>query len=293
MALCLGSSAMSASYDVGPGQPLAALRDVPWGALQPGDFVNIHYKSGGYHEKIQISASGSAAAHIVIRGIPDPVTGALPVIDGKDAVEDPSIDYRTPQFAAWGVIVVSPRKSGYVYGAYHVSFVDIETLDIRNATYTGDGSITFTDQFGVVKGYGGFACGIYIEWAHDLAVRGCEISNCGNGIFANSKNQEAQSSQRLLIEKNYFHDNSNPPIPDPNNPDGLPISNGFGEHHIYVESAGSIIQYNRFGKLRPDARGTAIKDRSSGQIIRYNEFDMDGESNVLALMDPQGGNRFH
>ena len=285
--LLLSCFAQAANYDVGPGQPLATLRAVPWRTLQPGDFVNIHSQPGGYHEKVQISASGTAASHIVIRGIPDPVTAALPIIDGKDAIEDPTVDWRASIFSKLGVIVVSPRATGYSYGNYHVSYIDIETLDIRNATYTSNGSITYTDQFNVVRGYDIFACGIYIEWAHDLAIRGCEISNCGNGIFANSKNLVAQSSQRLLIEKNYFHDNSNPQTTDPNT--GIQLANGYGEHHIYVESAGSIIQFNRFGKLRPNAHGTAIKDRSAGQIIRYNDFDMDGESNVLALLDPQGG----
>ena len=165
--LTLGSSSGRAAtmYEVGPGQPRTLLREVPWATLQPGDIVNIHAKPGGYKEKIQISASGTANAHIVIRGIADPVTGALPIIDGKDAVEDPSIDWRSSVFSDLGVIVVSPRKTGYVYGSYHVSFVDLETLDIRNALYTADNSITYTDQLGVVRGYDNFSCGIYIEWA--------------------------------------------------------------------------------------------------------------------------------
>ena len=284
-------TALAATYDVGPGKPRTTLSAVPWAALQPGDFVNIHYKPGGYHEKIQVSASGTQASHIVIRGIPDPATGALPILDGQNAVDDPSMDLRGGLSTTWGIIMVSPRKSTYVYGAYHVSWVDIESLDIRNAYYTADNSISFTDQFGKVHGYDGFACGIYIEWAHDFAVRGCEISNCCNGLFANSKNLAAQSSQRLLIEKNYFHDNSLPYTADPNNPN-LPISNGYHEHHLYTESAGCIIQYNRFGRLRPGAHGVAIKDRSSGQIIRYNEFDMTEESNVLALPNCQGGSGF-
>ena len=277
-------------YDVGPGRARTLLREVPWATLQPGDIVNIHFKPGGYKEKIQISASGTANARIVIRGIPDPATGALPIIDGKDAVEDPSIDFRSPVFSDFGIIVVSPRKTGYVYGAYHVSFVDLETLDIRNALYTADNSITYTDQTGAVRPYHTFGCGIYIEWAHDFAIRGCEISYCGNGLFANSKNLAAQSSARLLIERNYFHDNSHPYIADPNNP-GSPFqaSNGYHHHHCYTESAGVIYQYNRFGRLRPGAHGVAIKDRSSGQIIRYNEFDMTEQSNVLNLADPQGG----
>ncbi len=285
----LASTAFPANYHVGPGQPLVHLRDVPWATLQPGDSVNIHAQPGGYHEKIQISASGTAAAHIVIRGIPDPVTGALPIIDGQNAIEDPAYDARHPKFTEWSVILVSPRQSTYVYGAYHVSYVDIESLAIQNATYSGDGSVTYTDQHGTIRGYGTFASGIYVEWAHDLAIRGCEISNCGNGIFANSKTQGGQVTRRLLIEGNYFHDNSNPPTPDPADPTGVPLSNGFGEHHVYVECAGSIIQYNRFGGLRPGARGTAIKNRSSGIVIRYNEFVMEGESNVIAMPNAQGG----
>jgi hypothetical protein len=285
----LAGQTLASNYDVGPGKPLATLSAVPWANLQPGDFVNIHYKPGGYHEKIQISASGTAAQHIVIRGIPDPTTHALPIIDGKDAIEDPAYDPRHPKFTEWSVILVSPRQSTYVYGTYNISFVDIETLDIRNGSYTGDGSITYTDKFGTVRGYGAFAAGIYIEWAHDLNIRGCEVSNCGNGIYANSKNPGIQVTRRLLIEGNYLHDNSNPPIPNPTDPNGVPLSNGFGEHHIYVECAGSIIQYNRFGPLRPNARGTAIKNRSSGIVIRYNEFVMDGQSNVIAMPNSQGG----
>ncbi len=279
-------------YDVGPGRARTLLREVPWAGLQPGDIVNIHFKPGGYKEKFQISASGTANARIVIRGIPDPVTGALPIIDGNGAVEDPAFDPRHSKFTEWSLILVSPRNTGYVYGTTHVQFVDIETLDLRNATYSGDGSVTYTDKSGVTRGYGAFASGIYIEWARDLAVRGCEISNCGIGVFANSKNGAAQSSARLLIERNYFHDNSNSYIADPANPGGVPLSNGFGEHHCYTESVGIIYQYNRFGRHRPGARGVAIKDRSSGQVIRYNEFDMTEQSNVLNLADPQGGSGY-
>ena len=82
---------------------------------------------------------------------------ALPIIDGKDAIEDPAFDPRHPKFTEWSVILVSPRQSTYVYGAYNISFVDIESLDIRNGSYTGDGSITYTDKFGTVRGYGAFA----------------------------------------------------------------------------------------------------------------------------------------
>ena len=282
------AAAMAATtYNVGPGKALTSLFDVPWKTLQPGDTVNIYPKAGGYHEKIQVSASGTAAQHIIIRGMPDPVTGALPILDANGAVEDPTTDWRAPILSSYGMITVSPRKSVYVYGQPGVSFVDIETLDIRNAYYTADNSITYTDQTGTVRKWDGFACGVYVEWALDFTLRGCEISNCGNGFFANSKNGSAQSSARLLIEKNYFHDNSLPPTVDPVT--GEVLSNGYHEHHIYTECAGITIQFNKFGRLHPGAHGCAIKDRSSGEVIRYNEFDMLEQSNVLALLDPQGG----
>src|SRR3954470_13029522 len=210
--LTTGSGAI---YDVGPGKGLTSLFGVPWKSLKPGDVVNIFPKPGGYKEKIQVSESGTAGQHILIRGIPDPVTGALPILEANGAVEDPTTDWRSPVLSPYGMITVSPRKTGYVYGSTHPSFVDIENLEIRNCIYKADGSITYTDQNGQVRGYDGFSCGIYIEWARDFTVRGCEIHHCGNGLFANSKNESAQSSARLLIEKNYFHDNSLEATVDP------------------------------------------------------------------------------
>src|SRR4051812_28478450 len=92
-AMCASSQAAT-TYNVGPaaGQ-LPNLASVPWGGLQPGDVVNIHSKPGGYHEIIQISESGTAQAPIVIQGVPDPVTGALPIIDGAGAITAPNTDF--------------------------------------------------------------------------------------------------------------------------------------------------------------------------------------------------------
>jgi hypothetical protein len=276
------STAHAARYDVGPapGQ-LPRLSDVPWGGLQPGDVVNIHGKPGGYREIIQISASGTAAQPIVIRGIPDPVTQVLPVIDGDGAVMDPRVDFRNPIFERMGLIVVSPRAKGYVYGQTFPSHLVIESLDLRNALYDPAGTIRFTDPRGAVRLYDAFACGIYVEFARNLTIRGCEISRCGNGIFANSKNGAAQATTGLLIEKNHLHSNGQPIIAGQ--------SNGFAHHNIYAEAVGAVYQFNRFGPLRPGCFGCMIKDRSSGTVIRYNEVVTTDASNVFAILDPQGG----
>ena len=128
--------ALAATYEVGPaaGQ-IPQLAGVPWGTLQAGDVVNIHVKPGGYHEIIQVSGAGTAAQPILIRGIPDPVTHELPVIDGDGAVMDPHVDFRNPVFENLGVIVVTTRAKSYVYGQTFPSWITIESLDIRNALY--------------------------------------------------------------------------------------------------------------------------------------------------------------
>ena len=292
-ALSISRNAVATTYEVGPnpGQ-LTKLANVPWGTLKPGDLVNIHPNATGYHEIIQISEAGTAQNPITIRGIPDPNTGVLPVIDGNGAVMDPKVDFRNPVFEDLGVIIVTPRKSTYIYGKTYPEWINIESLNIRNALYTPDNSITFTDEHGVSgRLFNSFGCGIYIEFARNLAIRGCEISFNGNGIFANSKNAAAQSSQNILIEKNYLHDNGQPQLNDPNNP-GQILSNGYHEHHIYVESDGAIYQFNRFGPLRTNCHGVAIKDRSAGCIIRYNEVTITEGSHAFAILDPQGGSDF-
>jgi len=281
-ALALASFGVSAAatYDVGPGY-LPRLASVPWGKLLPGDTVNIHTKPGGYHEIIQLSEAGTAAKPITIRGIPDPVTGALPVIDGAGAVTDPQVDFRSPVFENMGVVLVTPRAKGYVYGKTYPAWITIESLDIRNALYSPQNPLTFLDSHGATRTYDHFACGIYIEFAQHLTIRGCEVSFNGNGIFANSKNGANQSSADLLIEKNYLHDNGQPTIAG--------VTNGYAEHNIYIESDGAVYQYNKFGPLRAGCHGTMIKDRSAGTIIRYNEVISTECSDIFAILDPQGG----
>lgn len=267
-------------YNVGPGQARTNLASVPWAALTAGDAVNIFYQPGGYHEIIQIAGAGTSNAPITIHGVPDPVTGALPVLDGSSAVMDPLVDFRNPVFEDLGVILVTPRSKGYLYGQTFPSWITIESLDIRNALYQTNG-ITFTDQHGSNRIYNTFACGIYVEFARHLAIRNCEISFNGNGIFANSKNGAAQSSSDILIERNYIHDNGQPIMPG--------LDNGFHEHNIYVESVGATYQYNRFGPLRPGCHGCMIKDRSSRCVIRYNQVVSTETADLFAILDPQGG----
>src|SRR6516164_8925078 len=76
------------AYNVGPGQAYASIGAVPWDNLQPGDQVLIHWQANPYHEKILLSASGTASQPIQIIGVPGPQ--GLPIIDGDGATTSPN-----------------------------------------------------------------------------------------------------------------------------------------------------------------------------------------------------------
>jgi len=281
LAFTIAQPVLATTFDVGTnGTFLPTLASVPWGALQPGDTVNIHYKPGGYHEIIQISQAGTATQPITIHGIPDPVTGALPTIDGSNAVMDIHVNFRDPFFENLGVVLVTARASNFVWGVTAPAWITIDSLHICDALYQTNG-ITFTDEHGATRIFGTFACGIYIEYARNLTISNCEVGFNGNGIFANSNDGTNRASSNLLIENNYLHHNGNPLIPG--------LDNGWSEHNAYIESDGAVYQYNRFGPLRAGCHGCMIKDRSAGTVVRYNEFESTEASEIVAIIDPQGG----
>ena len=62
----------AATYMVGPGQTYATPSAIPWETLQPGDIVLIQWRSTPYTDKWVICRQGTAAAPIVVRGLPGP-----------------------------------------------------------------------------------------------------------------------------------------------------------------------------------------------------------------------------
>ena len=259
------------NYEVGPGLAYTNLSSVPWTNLMPNDVVNIHYKPGGYHEIILLSNSGATNAPVTLHGVPDPATGALPVIDGSNAVAEASIPWRSPVFDGFGVIVVS-RDINTAWG-YIPSFLTIENLHIQNA----DRDTPFISNQPGETNYPGFTCGIYVEFAQHLTVRNCEINNCDLGFFCNSKDgTPLELSGDIVIEHCHIHDNGYP--------------GNYGEHNLYTEAMGITLQYNLIGPLRDGADGEQWKNRSAGTRARYNEWIMGpGPGTCMWLESPQGG----
>jgi len=249
-----------ATFEVGPGQTYTNLGSVPWPSLAAGDTVNVHSQPGGYHEIVQLSNSGAPGAPITLNGIPDPVTGALPVIDGDNAVSSPSASWRSASYNTAGLVVVS-RSAGTSLG-YLPSWITIQNLHLQNA----DPSQSLVQSDGTTNSFASSAAGIYLEFGQNILVHGCEISECANGFFAGSEdNSPFEFSANVTLENSWIHDNG--------------VAGDYSANNVQTESRGLTVQYNLIGPMRAGADGDHFVDRSSGTVIRYNLF----------LVGPNGG----
>ncbi|WP_162668352.1 FG-GAP-like repeat-containing protein [Gemmata massiliana] len=255
-------------YDIGPGQKYQNIADLDWSKLGPGDTVNIHYKPGGYHELFQISTRGTATARITINGIPDPVTGALPVIDGYQAVLAPQFVNSYAALSGSGAVVIGVRPN-YAVG-YKPGYITIQNLQVQNA-YQGNSNNTFTDYNGLKKAYGLVGAGIYLERAENVTIKGCTINGNGQGVFGAGQSGFDRLLMGVTLDGNYIYGNGN--------------IGSDRQHNTYIEGIDTLYQNNRYGSLRSGALGAGLKDRSVGLIIRNNYIE--GGAHQLQLPEAE------
>jgi hypothetical protein len=264
------------TYDVGPTYPKTKLSQVPWKTLGAGDVVNIHYDVNPYREKFLISTSGTVANPIKIIGIAGP-NGEKPIIDGNQAsATSGQICYSATQ--PYGLIFIEPGLDangncpGGAYGPIPHDII-IDNLEIRNA----HPSFTYSVDNGVQQAYSSFSCGIYAERVQNLIVRNCNFNHCGLGLFINSKYGTNALSKNILVERNYFTQN------------GV-VGDGH-DHNSYIEAEDVIYQYNFYDHLVWGSYGASIKDRSAGNIIRYN-WIVASDGHAIQIPEAQGGSGY-
>ncbi len=241
----------AATYDVGPGQPLATPSDVPWESLNAGDTVRIHWRTNAYQDKWLISRSGTAKQPIVVKGVPGPM-GELPVISGDGARTRRVLNF-------WGENRGVIKMGGSNFPTNTPTHIVIDGLEIRS----GCAPYRFWNARGQEKTYRGDGAAIYIEGGRDITIRNCVIHDCGNGLFSSS------TSSNLLIEGNHLYGNGG-------------SKGDIFLHNCYLSAAGIIFQFNHFGPLRKGSLGANLKDRSAGTVIRYNWVEGGGVQLSLA-----------
>lgn len=265
------------TYRVGPQQSLKTLGDVPWPNLKAGDTVYIHHRDEPYREKILISARGTPEQWIRVLGVPGP-NGELPVISGDGAVTGKNIRFRwqKPDLVEWlGVIhvAVGPEVPDDPH-SLPPAYVEIANLKVQD----GFSDYRFQAANGTWLKYSGFAACIYARSVAHLVIRNNILTNCGQGFYnwtgdGSSPSWWAALQTDTVISGNHFHNNGNP--------------GSYLEHQLYSESDRIVIEYNRFGPQRVGARGSQIKDRSAGTVIRYNTIEQSREGWDMDLVEPE------
>lgn len=253
-ALWLAAPCAAAVYDVGPNRPYPTLGAVPWRALTAGDTVRIHARAEPYREKITMGGRGTAAAPIVMQGVAD-ADGRLPVMDGENAVAPLELEARRLERAVVHI-------GSFAADAAPPEHIVIENLDIRG----GRPPFTFSDAAGARHAYTNYAASIWIESGRHLIIRRCRLHDSGHGLFVSPDNGRTAD---VRVEYCHLFDNGNP--------------GSLFEHNAYTECDGIVFQFNRFGPLRADCAGNALKDRSAGTVIRYNWVE--GGNRQLDLVD--------
>ncbi|MBU1411828.1 polysaccharide-degrading enzyme [Myxococcota bacterium] len=242
------------TYEVGPGQSFPNLGDVPWESLEPGDWVNIHYRPEPYREKIVLCVQGTVGAPIVIRGIPGP-NGELPVISGEDATTRPQLDF-------WGEDLGVIKIGGASYPADLVpERIELRDLEIRSArppySFTGsDGQRTYASN----------AAAVYIEKGRNIRLTRLRLHDSGIGLFIGSFQGETYGN---FVEQCALFDNG--------------IEGSTDEHNSYTSGRNLYFLANWFGPLRAGALGSNLKDRSGGLWVEYNWFE--GGNRQLDLVE--------
>ena len=259
--------AMATDYNVGPGRPISTLAGVPWSSLAAGDTVYIHYAT--YHEKFNLSTRGTAAKPIRVIGVPDSA-GNRPVIDGDNATTPASSDFKWQDPALIqenGVVFVTPNENNTL-----PAYIEIKNLEIKNAYVTS----SFTAENGTKRSYIGFSAGIYIKSAQNVLIENCVIHDNGQAIFnwsGSGNSWHDGLTRNLTIRGNHFYNNGH--------------TRSWTEHQTYTEGENVTIEYNYYGAQRPKAKGSHLKDRSAGTVIRYNYFDSAPNGWIIDLVEPE------
>lgn len=258
---------LAATYEVGPGKQYTTIGSAPWTTLEPGDTVLIYWKSTPYKEKWVICRKGTAKAPIVIRGVEN-ADGQRPVIDGNGATTSASLSYWNQERSV--IKVGGANKPADTTPEY----ITIENLEIKNARQP----YTFKAHDGGTRSYTRGASAIYVEKGRNITIRRCVMYENGNGLVVASSDTTA--TYDVTVDGNYFHTNGNP--------------GSSKEHNTYSAAIGITFKYNRYGPLRAGSIGSALKDRSSGLVVRHNWIEggnrqlelVDGEDSAIIRKDP-------
>ena len=254
------ASGRGTDYAVGPGLPYTSLDAVPWESLRAGDTVRIHHRDTPYRSKFLLAGQGTAEAPIRVCGVRGP-NGERPVIDGSGATTRAALGPLYSNTLTYShvhqdrtVIAIKPLATD-AWTAYP-RHLQIDGLKITR----GHPSYRYRTAAGVERAYAPFGACIWIDRGQYITIADNEITDCQMGVFSKSTDDgDFAVTRHLRIAGNRFA--------------GHGIVGDWHEHSVYLQSVGTVVEFNDFAPLRAGAPGNAIKDRSAGTVIRYNRIE--------------------
>jgi len=284
--LALGGTAFATTYPVGPSRakhsPCELVASV---ALQPGDIVEVD--PGTYTDACQLTASGTAQAPIVLRG----VAGTRPVFDatGLDLSGSGSVPRAIFQFtnaSYWQVSHLelehatnaSNNGSGFrlTAGAHDVTFSDMSIHDNQDGGQSDGLSVITIENSDI------YANGANDGLSHNLYLQGDVVRLIGNHIHDSRGGQNIKLRTRYVeIIANYVENAGNyevdliqGPYTAMANANAVLIGNVF----VRATSANNNSQTILFGTDNP---GDATPSRNGALYAIGNTFVLRNASNQL------------
>lgn len=257
-------------FEIGPGKPYTDIDQVPWEFLLPGDRVFIYHRPTPYKKTIVINSSGTSDAWIEIIGVRDPVTGAMPILDGDGAICAPGqhVDvYDGAALITFGHMTTGTY--GMVEGA-KPRYIHVTGLELQNAHPTK----SRTKKSGTTGPWGEFASAFYGIGFDNICIQGNKMHDCGLGIFVNSIIGERFQSRNLHVCNNWIYNCSS--------------VGSYSTHSAYTECIGSLYEHNYLQRVISSSNGDTVKERSTGVVFRYNYIET--SANAISLRDPSSEN---
>jgi hypothetical protein len=254
------ASGRGTDYPVGPGQTYTSLDDVPWEALRAGDTVRIHHRDTPYRSKFLLAGQGTAEAPIRVCGVRGP-NGERPVIDGSGATTRAALGPLYNTALAYSHVhqdrsVIAIKALATEAWTAYPRHLQIDGLKITR----GHPDYRYRTAAGVERAYAPFGACIWIDRGQHITIADNEITDCQMAVFSKSTDDgDFAVTRNLRIAGNRFA--------------GHGIVGDWHEHSTYLQSVGTVVEFNDYGPLRSGAPGNAIKDRSVGTVIRYNRIE--------------------
>jgi len=223
------SSALLATYQVGPGKPYASLQAVA-ALLKPGDVVEVFAKTGSYAGDVILDRPGTAAAKITIRGVR--VNGARPVIAGGTT----TVEFRAAHYVFEGFDVTG--------GTSRVLFHHADDITIRD-TFVHD-----CPKHGILGADQG---------SGSLTIEYVEVARCGAGTTNHpiymATDETAYPAAVFRMQHCYVHDGVG----------GNSVKSRAGRNEIYYNWIEGAV-YRELELIGADGQAPTLKREDSDVV---------------------------